>query len=325
MSIRSRLKRSPLPALALSAMLAFGVSSPVLAQDGDSTPPETASETAAQLPPANLPTMNKQGFSFDLESTYDGAFSALPDEAPVYAMSFPAIDEDRAKSIAESLGIDGDVDNRGEGTFSVDGGDGSLFITPGMMQFISSKDVPEGDLPGNDEAVAFAREWLRQVKLLPSNVGDGVIQTRIENPPRIIVNFQPVKPAPLLSVSPNITVTLGPNGSILESTYQWAEISQGDMFQLRGTDSAWSEVQGRLAYIETELPTGTFEPGSTIAGKAEYTSVTLAYTTSGGAGGKQYLQPVYVFHGTLTPEGSDEGYPVQSYVPALINSQQPVG
>lgn len=325
MSLGSRLKQTKLPALALSAMLALGVGAPVVAQENATPPAGPVSETADQLPAANLPSMNAQGFVFELESTYNGTFSQLPKDAPVYEMTFPTVDGDQAKNIAGNLGIDGDVANQGEGTFSVEGDGGSLFITPGMMQYISANDAGDGDLPDNDGAIAFAREWLRNVKLLPADVGEGTIQTRIENPPRVVVSFQPVKPAPLLSASPNITVTLGPDGTVLESAYQWAQISQGSMFQLRGTDAAWDEVQSRRAYVQTELPTETFKPGSTINGRAEYTKVSLAYTTSGIPGGKQYLQPVYVFTGKVTPEGSSESYDVTSYVPALINSNQPVG
>jgi len=331
MGFRSRLRTSKLPIFLLSAALAISAASPAFAQDastsseGDETSPAASSETASQLPAADLPSMNQQGFVFELESSYNGTFSEIPNEAPVYGMQFPQVDSDRAASIASGLDIEGDIQDQGNGTFNVQGDNGSLFITPGMMQFIASRDVPEGDLPGNEEAVAFGREWLRQVNLLPANVGEGKVQTRLENPPRIVVTFQPVSPAPLLSASPNITVTLGPQGAILESTYQWTDISQGDMYQLRGTESAWAEVESRRAYVETLLPTDAFEPGSTITGHAEYTQVSLAYTSSGIPGQQQYLQPVYVFTGQITPDGSEESYPVTSYVPALINSQQPVG
>ena len=325
MSFRSRLRSSSIPALILSATLTIGAASPIWAQDDTTPSAGTPSETAVQLPAADLPSMNQQGFVFELESSYNGTFSPLPDEAPVYAMQFPTVDANQAADIAGRLGIDGDIQDQGNGTFSAQGENGNLFITPGMMQYISSQQVPEGDLPSNDEAIAFGREWLRQVNLLPANVGDGKVQTRLENPPRIIVSFQPVKPAPLLSASPNITVTLGPQGSILESTYQWTEISQGDNYQLRGTEAAWAEVESKRAYVETVLPADTFPSGSTITGRAEYTQVTLAYTSSGIPGQQQYLQPVYVFTGKMTPEGSDDSFNVTSYVPALINSQQPVG
>lgn len=325
MIFRSRLRSSRLPALVLSASLALGAAAPIMAQDIGSPSAETSSETTTQLPAADLPSMNQQGFVFELESSYNGTFTPLPEESPVYEMKFPEVDADRAKTIADGLGLDSGIKEEGPGTFSTQGDQGTLFITPGMMQFISSGQAPEGDLPTDDEAVAFGREWLRQVNMLPANVGEGVVQTRIESPQRVIVSFQPVKPAPLLSASPNITVTLGPQGSIIESTYQWTDISQGDVFQLRGTESAWEEVESKRAYVETVLPSETFDSGSTITGHAEYTEVSLAYTSSGIPGDQQYLQPVYVFKGKLTPEGSGKSYDVTSYVPALINSQQPVG
>lgn len=331
MSRISPLKSSRIPALILSATLALGAAVPVLAQNqstpasGSETTSETSSETTTQIPAADLPTMNQQGFVFELESTYDGAFTELPEEAPVYSMQFPETDAEQAKTVAKNLGIDGEVIEEGGGTFSAEGENGSLFITSGMMQFISSQEIPEGELPTDEQAVAFAREWLRQVDLLPANVGAGEVATRIENPPRIIVSFQPVTPAPLLSASPNITVTLGPEGAILESSYRWADVSQSDLYQLRGTQSAWGEVESKRSYLETLLPSDEYEPGTTITGTATYDQVSIAYTSSGIPGEQQYLQPVYVFTGQITPEGSDESYPITSYVPALINSQQPVG
>lgn len=327
----SRLQSLRISALALSAALVMSTAVPASAQEGSTpvseteTTSETSSETTTQLPAADLPTMNQQGLVFELESTYDGAFTELPEEAPVYVMRFPDIDIERAKSMAENLGIEREVETDGNGTFQSEGEMGSLYITQGMMQFISSQEVPEGELPSDEQAVAFAREWLRQVDLLPADVGEGKIVTRIDNPPRIIVSFQPIAPAPLLSASPNITVTLGPDGAVLESSYRWADVSQSDLYQLRGTQAAWAEVESKRSYLETLLPSDQFEPGTTITGTALYEQVSIAYTSSGIPGEQQYLQPVYVFTGQVTPEGSDESYPITSYVPALINSQQPVG
>lgn len=321
------LRPSRLTALVLSGTLMLSSATPMFAQDESTPTPhsELSSETTSQLPPADLPTMNQQGFVFEHTSAFDGNFDEVADEAPVYAMQFPIYDADRANSAAEQFGIEGDIQEQGEGTFSVSGENGSLYVTPGLMQFISSQDIPEGDLPGDEEAIAFGREWLRQVGMLPANVGDGRVQTRVENPARIIVTFQPVQPSPLLSSSPNITVTLGPQGSVLESSIRWADLSEGDVYQLRGTEAAWVEVESKRAYVETTLPADQFETGTTITGTASYSSVSLAYTSSGVPGEQQYLQPVYVFEGTITPEGSEENYPITSYVPALINSQQPVG
>lgn len=318
-------------ALVLSLLISVGTTSPILAQDastpspGSETKSGTSSETTSQLPPADLPTMNPQGYVFELDSVYEGTFSEIPDEAPVYGMQVPEIDAEKARATAENFGIDGEVSDDGSGTFNAEGTAGSLFITQGMMQFISSQAVPGGELPTDEEAIAFAREWLRQVRMLPPNVGDGKVVTRIDEPPRIIVSFQPVKPSPLLSASPNISVTLGPEGAVLESSYRWAEISEGDLYQLRGAEAAWNEVEGQRAYLETLLTSDEYQPGSIISGTATYTDVSIAYTSSGIPGEQQFLQPVYVFTGQITPEGSKESYPITAYVPALINSQQPVG
>jgi hypothetical protein len=331
MVFASTRRSSSLPILVLVAALAFSTAAPVLAQDGSTPVPgsettsEISSETTSQLPAADLPTMNQQGFVFELESIFNGAFSELPEEAPVYTMRFPEVDAEQAKTMAGNLGIEGEVETEDNSTFEVEDESGSLFIVPGMMQFISFEEIPQGELPTDEQAIAFAREWLRQVNLLPADVGEGEVVTGIEDPPRIIVSFQPITPSPLLSASPNITVTLGPEGAVLESSYRWADISQSDVYQLRGTSAAWTEVESKRSYLETLLPSDQYQLGATITGVATYDQVSLAYTSSGVPGEQQYLQPVYVFSGQVTPEGSATSYPITSYVPALINSQQPVG
>ena len=63
-------------------------------------------------------------------------------------------------------------------------------------------------------------------------------------------------------------------------------------------------------------------------GEDERKALDLAHKiwpTSGIPGEPQFLQPVYIFKGTVTPEGSEESFPIAAYVPALVNSRQPVG
>jgi len=283
-----------------------------------------SSETTVQLPPADLPTMNEQGFIFELESSFTGSLDDVQTEARVYEMTVATFDPASADEIASRLSIDGEVTDQGGGTFAAEG-NGSMFVTPGLVQYISASEIPEGDLPTDEQAVAFGREWLRQTQLLPANVGEGSVVARVESPPRVIVAFKPVQPERLLSADPSITITMGPNALIIEASFRWAELSAGDTYQLRGADAAWSEVAERRAYLQAMIPSDVIAPGSTITGTASYSSIALAYTSSGIPGEQQYLQPVFVFTGTITPEGSTTSFPITAYVPGLVNSQQPVG
>lgn len=305
-----------------ATLCALGAIHPAFAQD--STPAPAESELAAELPPADLPTMNEQGFVFELESTFTGTLSRAPSEAPVYEMAMQAQDQASVADIASRLGIEGEVTDQGGGNFTVEG-DGSLFVTPGLTQYISDTGLPDGELPADEEAIAYAREWLRQTQLLPANIGQGVVETRIESPARVIVTFKPAEPADLLSSSPGITVTMGPNGAILEASFRWAELRAADVYQLRDAEAAWLEVSERRAYLQAAVPVDVFPQGSAITGNAEYSTISLAYTTSGVPGEAQYLQPVFVFTGLLAPAGSDQAYPLTAYVPALVNSNEPVG
>lgn len=311
-------------AVLLSMLVSMTLGSTALAQE--STPGGTGeSEIASQLPAADLPTMNEQGFVFELNSTWNGSFDNVPTEAPVYLLDAPKYDQDGAKDLATKLGIDGDVEDQGGGTYAVNGEGGSLFVTPGLQQFISGADMPDGDLPDDAAAVAFAREWLRQTNLLPPDAGNGVVVARVETPPRVVVSISPLRPENLLSAYPAITVTLGPSASILEASFRWADLSTADMYSLRPVDTAWTEVAERRSYLQADVPGDVAEPGSTVSGNAVYSTVEISYTTSGVPGETQYLQPVYVFTGKVTVEGSDKSYPITAYVPALVNSQQPVG
>jgi len=282
------------------------------------------SETTVQLPPADLPTMNEQGFVFELESEFTGSLDSVPAEARVYEVTQVTFDTASAQSIASRLAIEGEVNDQGGGTFSAEG-NGSLFLTPGLAQYISAAEVPEGNLPTDDQAVAFSREWLRQLQFLPANIGQGSVVAKIESPPRVIVTFKPIQPEQLLSADPSITITMGPNGSIIEASFRWAELSAGDTYLLRDPDAAWTEVAERRAYLQATIPSDTIAPGSTIKGTASYSSVALAYTSSGIPGEQQFLQPVFMFAGSITPEGSATSFPITAFVPGLVNSQQPVG
>lgn len=283
------------------------------------------SETGAELPAADLPSMNEQGHRFELSSTFEGSFDGVPTDAPVFKMELPSFTLEQVEELAGTLGIDGEISDLGGGTYSVQSREGQLYVTQGRVQYISSATVEDGELSDDTTSISTAREWLRERNLLPGDVGEGTVLTRSESPQRIIVGFQPIQPNPLISSTPMVSVSMGPGAVVTEATNGWAKLSQDQIYQLRGADFAWAEVESRRAWVDTKLPTDTFEPGSTIGGSVVYTQLSLAYTTSGIPGENQYLQPVYVFHGELTPDGTESRFQVKAYVAALINSNQPVG
>ncbi|MBA3378072.1 MAG: hypothetical protein H0T93_04245 [Chloroflexia bacterium] len=304
----------------------MAASSSQVATAQDTTPePPGDSEVTTQLPAADLPNMNEQGYLFELESSWTGSFDSVPGEAPVYQLNVPVHDLTSVEQMASRLGIDGEVEDQGSATFQVEGESGTLFITGGLEQYTSAAEIPEGDLPEDDQAVAFAREWLRQTQLLPADAGEGSVIARVEEPARIIVSIEPLRPENLLSQYPSITVIMGPDALVLEASFRWSTLSTTDTYSLRPVDTAWTEVAEKRSYLQVDVPEGVAEPGTTIAGQSVYDSVSIGYTTSGIPGETQFLQPVYVFSGSVTPEGSDTSFPITAYVPALVNSQQPVG
>lgn len=304
--------------LALALVPAGGT----MAQDG-TPPPGPDSELAPQLPAVDLPTMNEMSYTFEVSAAWDGAGST-PEELPVYRYQARIYTEDEVRAIAEQVGIEGEISSQGEGIYTLEG-EGSIYTTPGLLQFVSGVEETDADLPSDEEAVAYAREWLRQTNLLPANSDGGEVIARIETPARKIVEFQPTTPAPLLSSTPGITVTIGPGGSVLEARINWATIEQGDLFRLRGADDAFTMVASQQSYLQVRLPEDQFPQGATVTGSAQYSNVSIAWSTSGVQGDTQYLQPVYVFTGTFTPDEGEGRYDITAYVPAIITGLQPVG
>jgi hypothetical protein len=316
-------RRSTWFATVIAGLLALMGTPLTVAQD--STPPPGDTEIAAQLPPADLPSMNEQGFLFELDSSWEGSFDSVPTEAPVYRMVMPTYDAESFGALAQNFGIEGEAQDLGNGTWEVASDSGSLYAAPGLAQFISSAEVSEGDLPGDDEALAYAREWLRQTGTLPADAGAGTVVERVEDPARVFVSITPVQPENLLAAYPSITIVLGPNAQVLEASFRWYDLQVAETYALLPATTAWQEVAERRSFVRAEIPGDIADPGSTIRGRATYTSVIVSYTTSGLVGEDQYLQPVYIFEGTVQLEGAEETYPITAYVPALINSQQPVG
>jgi hypothetical protein len=285
---------------------------------------DAGGEVTVELPPPDLPTSNEQGYTFDLDVSLNADLDAVAREAAVYELRRPDVTIEQAQELADRLQIGAKASDRGDGTFEVNG-DGQLFVSNELIQYFSPAENGDGSLPDDIQAVAFGRDWLRVAGLLPPDLGEGRVVSRVEEAKRVIVLFGPAEPDDVLAAYPSIAVTVGPYGLVIEASLRWANVVRIDVYQLMPSRQAWQLVESGQAYVEADLTSAGIEPGSDITGRATFTDVSIAYSTSGPPGGKQYLQPVYVFEGKLRVDDVDGSYTVRAYVPALNNSGAPVG
>jgi hypothetical protein len=324
-------------ASALMALLLIALTLPVAtsattvpatpsAEVTDEEPPEdnSGSEVAPELPPPDLPSINAQGWTFELDSKLNTDLDAVPTQTAVYTVRREVTTLEAAQALVDALGIEAELVEQGENIWSANG-NGSLFVSPDYIQFSSQEPIGEGDLPTDKDAIAFASEFLRLSGLLPPNLGDGSVANRSDEAKRIVVQYGPQEPGNVLSAYPGITVTLGPGGVVLEAVKRWAIVQRSDVYQLRSPNEAWQQVQSNQGYIEADIPEDEAPAGATITGTVTYNNVSIAYTTSGPAGGDQYLQPIFVFRGRVRLEDGDKTYAIRTYVPALANTGAPVG
>ena len=302
----------------------LGTTVPVTPTPDGSDSGGSDSELAPELPPPDFPSTNVEGYTFDLRYALSAELDGVPREAAVYELLRDEPTVESVTEIAERLGIEGDVEDQGDGSFTASG-NGDLFVTIDQIQYFSTVEVAEGDLPSDVKAISEARDWLRHTSLLPPDIGEGKIVTRIPDSNRLIVSFVPAEPENVLSGYPSITMTLDAKGSVIEAAIRWANIVRADVYRLMSPDQAWQLVASGQAYLAPELRDAGIDPGTDIKGRVTFSSLSIAYATAGPPGGRQFLQPIYVFEGRIRPEGDDRTYPITAYVSALSNSGAPVG
>jgi hypothetical protein len=233
-------------------------------------------EVTTQLPPPDIPTTNQQGYTFDLKTSLKVNLDNVAKEAPVYKLNKTAPDAKSAQKIADAVKIDAKVQDRGDGTFQAVGDSGQVFVSTDVIQYISNAKTTDGKLAKDADAVDQAREWLRTTGLIPTDLGDGTVVNRNDDAKRLTVQFAPATPDNVLSATPSITVTEGPNGQVLEAAIRWAHVTRVDVYQLMPAKQAWQIIQSGVAYVETDLTSTKIDPGSVIKGRATYNAVTIA-------------------------------------------------
>ncbi len=316
--------------IVLAALLAFGGgAATVLAQEGtpesEDVPDASESELASELPPPDLPTSNIQGYTFEIDSTTTVDLAAVPREAVVYELVWREATAARTERIASNLGIEGEVNDRGNGTFDVGDETGEIFVSSDLVQFFTTVTPEESDLPSDDDAITFARDWLRTAGLLPNSADEGRVVVRSDETQRVVVQFLPLEPLGLIAAYPSVMVTEGPGGVVVESSVRWPSIERADLYQLRDAGEAWQEIASGQAFLDIQLPEGIADENGVVRGEASYSQVDIGYTTAGLPGGTQYLVPIYIFSGRFTPENGEASVRVKAYVSGVANAGAPVG
>lgn len=283
------------------------------------------SELAEELPPPDLPSSNEEGYIFELDASTTIDLNAIPREAVVYALVWKDPSANRAARIAENLGVEGEVNDRGNGTYDVSDGTNEIYVSSALVQYFSVAPTSDGDLPDDAAAISYAREWLRTAGLLPQDADAGEVTIRSEETNRVTVLFLPLEPENMLAAYPSALITVGTEGVVVEASIRWPQIERADLYQLREAKDAWQEVASGQAFVQVDLPEGIAEADGTVRGSVTYSELEIAYTTAGLPGGTQYLEPVYVFSGRLKPEGTDEQIRIKAYVSAVANTGAPVG
>ena len=132
-----------------------------------------AEAATASSPLSCLRLISRQRTSRATRSTCDMQLSAeldgVPREAAVYELLRDEPTVETVTEIAEKLGIEGDVEDQGDGSFTASG-NGDLFVTIDQIQYFSTVEVAEGDLPSDVKAISEARDWLRHTSPAPRRI-----------------------------------------------------------------------------------------------------------------------------------------------------------
>jgi hypothetical protein len=288
-------------------------------------PPTEDTEPAVgefgELPPAEIPS-GGLGRPTDLEYQLDLSLAIVPTEAPVYQLGWPDRTVEDVAVLAESLGIVGEVSEEGAGIYRVSGEGGSLYVTPGIVQYVGGA-TAEGTLEDDDVLLANARAWLLDNGLVQADIGDGFITSRDDASGVATAVFSTVDPAPILAAYPSARVTIGPGGAVMEAYVRWPSGYSVASYPLREANAVWSEVQAGYGYYEADL--SGYSGEGVLSGTLTVTNISLAYSTAGNPAGNSYLVPVMVFSGEIRPADQDVLIPISIYVAAVQGESAPRG
>lgn len=271
------------------------------------------------LPPAQIVSGGlSRGLS--LEYVLDPSTVSAPETATVYKFVWPEYTTDDIAVMATNLGINGEVEAVGSGTFRVSGSDQSLFVRPHAIQYSNAAAVVE-PLADDGTLIAAAESWLASSGLVSSDVGGGRITGRNDESDIAVVLVQPASPSPLLAAFPSASITVTGEGVVREANVQWPADYIASEYGMRSLGEVWNQVLAGQGAIEADM---SEVPGDgAVSATFTVESVGLAYSVGAGSAG-EFLLPIMVFSGTAV---SDDGttFPAWVYMSAVQGETSAAG
>jgi hypothetical protein len=274
-----------------------------------------------QLPPVQIVS---GGLERNVDLTYelDAASFAAPDTATVYEVQWLSWSADEIATIAANIGMDGEVEDLGAGSFQVNGAEAGLYIGPSttgqsILQYESYAEPEDEPLPDNGSLIELGYSFLVDNGIL-GGAGDGVVLSRDDDFGVAVVDFKPADPAPILAAYPGATVTFGPGGLVKMADVRWAGDYAASDYGLRSTNALWNDVLAGEASLDADL---SELPDGALTGTFTVTDIGIAYSLAGA----DYLAPLVVFYGDAYFADYDVSVPMRIYVQAVAGQDTPSG
>ncbi|MEZ4572231.1 MAG: hypothetical protein R2849_18315 [Thermomicrobiales bacterium] len=209
------------------------------------------------------------------------------------------------------------------GVYRVESDRGTLFVSPTEIIFRAAGFGEGGSLPGDEEAIGIAREWIDLSAFISSDMNGGAIVGRDEDLERVVVKFRPVSPLPNLAPNPSATVTIGPGGVVLEVRIAWPASLEASDYGYSDALDVWREVQAGQGFLEADI-SSVLATGQ-LTGTATISDYSTAYTMAGNPSVGQYLVPVITFEGTARIDQTGDEIPVYVSIPVVYHEEGTAG
>lgn len=273
------------------------------------------------LPPVQI-VSGGSSRSLDLEYELAASLAASPSSATVYMLEWPAWTEDDVATISANLGMDGEVEG-GPGNYQVFGSTAQIYFSGATIQYAYTSSLPDLDLGTDAEVIQSASSWIYANGFISDDLDGGVIIGRDDDAGRAVVLFRPAAVSPVLSFTPNATVTIGPGGTVVEARIRWPSDYIGSDYGLWSGDTLWNRVLAGEGSIDADL-SGVSASGA-LSGLMTVYDISLAYSYAGSPGSDEYLVPLVIFSGEATINETGDVVPVSIYVSAIAGQATPQG